>query len=611
MKNKNIDLKRIFRFIKPQWPFFTLSIISGLFYVIFNSISIWLTASLVNNVLMDFNQLLLDQESLIKKEILSINDKLKIIANSFIVRETNIETLKTLCLTIVSIFIFKNIFLYLKNLSMSFVQLRVVTNLRNMVYSHLQKLSLSFFYKRQHGDLSSVIIHDVGTLNISIGTVFQKIIVEPINIFAFALLLFIISWELTLIAILVIPLSQFVIQLIGTSIRRKARRNTKQIGGITSLIIETLSSIRIVQAFGMEDKEIKRFNYESWKYFNLLFRSSKLRLMASPIIESIGVGMAVLLLWFGGSEVMVKSSLSSEDFLRFMFLLFSMLGPIRSLSNVNVILQNGYASAERIFDVLDKKPEVADSGISKIHELKEGVLFKDVEFSYEDGRFNLSNINFKIPKGETIALVGPSGSGKSTIADLIPRFFDVKKGKISIDGKNIKEYSIKSLRNLMGIVSQETLLLNSSVRSNIIYGNDSEDYSRLIEAAENANSIDFINNLENGFDTQIGDKGAKLSGGQRQRLAIARAIYNNPQLLILDEATSSLDTESEKKVQIALENLMKDRTVLVIAHRLSTIRNADSIVVMQDGNLVEEGDHNLLMKLNGIYSKLYKNIAQK
>ena len=333
--------------------------------------------------------------------------------------------------------------------------------------------------------------------------------------------------------------------------------------------------------------------------------------MASPISESIGVGMAVLLLWFGGSEVMVKSSLSSEDFLRFMFLLFSMLGPIRSLSNVNVILQNGYASAERIFDVLDKKPEVADSGIGKIHELKEGVLFKDVEFSYEDGRFNLSNINFKIPKGETIALVGPSGSGKSTIADLIPRFFDVKKGKISIDGKNIKEYSIKSLRNLMGIVSQETLLLNSSVRSNIIYGNDSEDYSRLIEAAENANSIDFINNLENGFDTQIGDKGAKLSGGQRQRLAIARAIYNNPQLLILDEATSSLDTESEKKVQIALENLMKDRTVLVIAHRLSTIRNADSIVVMQDGNLVEEGDHNLLMKLNGIYSKLYKNIAQK
>ena len=611
MKNKNIDLKRIFGFIKPQWPFFTLSIISGLFYVIFNSISIWLTASLVNNVLMDFNQLLLDQESLIKKEILSINDKLKIIANSFIVRETNIGTLKILCLSIVSIFILKNIFLYLKNLSMSFVQLRVVTNLRNQVYSHLQKMSLSFFYKRQYGDLSSVIIHDVGTLNISIGTVFQKIIVEPINIFVFALLLFIISWELTLIAILVIPLSQFVIQLIGTSIRRKARRNTKQIGGITSLIIETLSSIRIVQAFGMEDKEIKRFNYESWKYFNLLFRSSKLRLMASPIIESIGVGMAVLLLWFGGSEVMVKSSLSSEDFLRFMFLLFSMLGPIRSLSNVNVILQNGYASAERIFDVLDKKPEVVDSGISKIYELKEGVLFKDVEFFYEDGRFNLSNINFKIPKGKTIALVGPSGSGKSTIADLIPRFFDVKKGKISIDGKDIKEYSIKSLRNLMGIVTQETLLLNSSVRSNIIYGNDSEDYSRLIEAAENANSIDFINNLENGFDTQIGDKGAKLSGGQRQRLAIARAIYNNPQLLILDEATSSLDTESEKKVQIALENLMKDRTVLVIAHRLSTIRNADSIVVMQDGNLVEEGDHNLLMKLNGIYSKLYRNIAQK
>ena len=607
MKNKNIDLKRIFGFVKPEWPFLTLSIISGLIYVIFNSLSIWLTASLVNSVLLDFNQLLIDQEFLINKEILSINDKLKITVNSFIVRDTNIETLKVLCFTIVTIFIMKNLFLYLKNLTMSFVQLRIVTNLRNKVYGHLQKMSLSFFHRRQYGDLSSVIIHDVGALNVSIGTVFQKIIVEPINIITFASLLFIISWELTLIAILVIPLSQFVIQLIGKSIRRKARRNTKQIGGITSLITETLSSIRIIQAFGMEDREIKRFNSESWKYFNLLFRSSKLRLMSSPIIESIGVGMAVLLLWFGGSEVMIQSSLSSEDFLRFMFLLFSMLAPIRSLSNVHVILQNGYASAERIFDILDYESEVVDAGTREISKIKDGVLFKNVEFSYEIGHFNLSNINFKIPKGKTIALVGASGAGKSTIADLIPRFFDVKKGEISIDGKDIRKFTIKSLRNIMGIVTQETLLLNASVKSNITCGQNSQDHSRILKAAESANALDFIENLESGFNTKIGDRGVKLSGGQRQRLAIARAIYCDPQILILDEATSSLDTESEKKVQIALENLMKDRTVFVIAHRLSTIKNADHILVMQDGKIEESGNHDILMNLNGTYAKLYEN----
>ena len=607
MKNKNIDLKRIFGFVKPEWPFLTLSIISGLIYVIFNSLSIWLTASLVNSVLLDFNQLLIDQEFLINKEILSINDKLKITVNSFIVRDTNIETLKVLCFTIVTIFIMKNLFLYLKNLTMSFVQLRIVTNLRNKVYGHLQKMSLSFFHRRQYGDLSSVIIHDVGALNVSIGTVFQKIIVEPINIITFASLLFIISWELTLIAILVIPLSQFVIQLIGKSIRRKARRNTKQIGGITSLITETLSSIRIIQAFGMEDREIKRFNSESWKYFNLLFRSSKLRLMSSPIIESIGVGMAVLLLWFGGSEVMIQSSLSSEDFLRFMFLLFSMLAPIRSLSNVHVILQNGYASAERIFDILDYESEVVDAGTREISKIKDGVLFKNVEFSYEIGHFNLSNINFKIPKGKTIALVGASGAGKSTIADLIPRFFDVKKGEISIDGKDIRKFTIKSLRSIMGIVTQETLLLNASVKSNITCGQNSQDHSRILKAAESANALDFIENLESGFNTKIGDRGVKLSGGQRQRLAIARAIYCDPQILILDEATSSLDTESEKKVQIALENLMKDRTVFVIAHRLSTIKNADHILVMQDGKIEESGSHDILMNLNGTYAKLYEN----
>ena len=604
MKKQKINIKRILEFVKPEWFFMTISVINGLFFVVFNAISIWLTASLVNNVLIDFDKLLQNQAELLAKEFPTINEKTKILVNEFILRDTNIETLRVLCFSIVFIFLLKNIFLYLKNISMSFVQLRIVTQLRNRIYAHLQSLSLSFFYKRKSGDLSSVIIHDVTMLNNSIGTTFQKIIVEPINIIAFTVLLFIISWKLMLIALLIIPLSQLVIQYIGQSIRRKARRNTKQIGGILSIITENLSSTRIVKAFAMEDHEIDKFNNESWKYFGLLFRSAKLRLTSSPIIETIGVSMAVLLLWLGGSEVVIGSTLSSEDFLRFMFLLFSMLGPIRSLSNVHITLQNGYASAERIFDILDEKSDVADIGKHKINGLNKGVIFNNVNFNYDEGSFELENISFEISKGETVALVGASGSGKSTIADLIPRFFDVSGGKIIVDNKDIKEYRLRSLRGMMGIVTQETILLNTSIWQNIVYGSNFDE-KRLAEAAEGANAVEFIDSLEAKYDTLVGERGVKLSGGQQQRIAIARAIYKNPSLLLLDEATSALDTRSERLVQNALDNLMKNRTVLVIAHRLSTIKNADRIIVLDKGTIAESGTHKELYDKNGIYYNLY------
>ena len=604
MKKQKINIKRILEFVKPEWFFMTISVINGLFFVVFNAISIWLTASLVNNVLIDFDKLLQNQAELLAKEFPTINEKTKILVNEFILRDTNIETLRVLCFSIVFIFLLKNIFLYLKNISMSFVQLRIVTQLRNRIYAHLQSLSLSFFYKRKSGDLSSVIIHDVTMLNNSIGTTFQKIIVEPINIIAFTVLLFIISWKLMLIALLIIPLSQLVIQYIGQSIRRKARRNTKQIGGILSIITENLSSTRIVKAFAMEDHEIDKFNNESWKYFGLLFRSAKLRLTSSPIIETIGVSMAVLLLWLGGSEVVIGSTLSSEDFLRFMFLLFSMLGPIRSLSNVHITLQNGYASAERIFDILDEKSDVADIGKHKINGLNKGVIFNNVNFNYDEGSFELENISFEISKGETVALVGASGSGKSTIADLIPRFFDVSGGKIMVDNKDIKEYRLRSLRGMMGIVTQETILLNTSIWQNIVYGSNFDE-KRLAEAAEGANAVEFIDSLEAKYDTLVGERGVKLSGGQQQRIAIARAIYKNPSLLLLDEATSALDTRSERLVQNALDNLMKNRTVLVIAHRLSTIKNADRIIVLDKGTIAESGTHKELYDKNGIYYNLY------
>jgi len=605
MNDQKINFKRIIEFIKPEWAFMSISLAAGLFYVIFNSISIWLTASLVNNVLIDFDQLVRDQEKLLGNQDPSINERLKITVNDFILRETNIETLKVLCLTIILIFVLKNIFLYFKNLTMSYVQLRIVTHLRNRIYAHLQTLSLSFFHRRKSGDLSSVVLHDVNLLNQSIGTTFQKIVVEPINILAFTILLFIISWKLMLVALFIIPFSQFVIQTIGQSIRRKARRNTRQIGGILSIITENLSTTRIVKAFSMEKNEIDRFDQESWKYFSLLFRSSKLRLLSSPIIETIGVSMAVILLWLGGSEVMVGSSLSSEDFLRFMFLLFSMLGPVRSLSNVHITLQNGYASAERIFDILDEKTEVVDNGQFDIKTLDNELIFEDVNFDYGEGSFQLNNISFQIQKGETIALVGASGAGKSTIADLIPRFYDVNKGKIVIDGKDIKDYRIDSLRKMMGIVTQETILLNTSIRNNITYGASDIDEKKLIEAANSANACEFIDDLEHKYDTTIGERGVKLSGGQQQRIAIARAIYKNPSLLLLDEATSALDTKSERLVQSALDNLMKNRTVLVIAHRLSTIKNANKIIVMDMGEIVEVGTHDELYESGGVYRRLY------
>ncbi len=607
MKRK-IRVGRILEFIKPEWLFVTVSLLNGLFYVALNSISIWLTASLVNNVLVDFDKMVREYQTILQNPDPTLNDKIKVFANSFILRENNIETLKILCIVIISVFVLKNIFLYLKNLSMSYVQLNIVTKLRNRIYSHIQSLSLSFFQRRKFGDLSSVIINDVGYLNNSIGNTFHKLIVQPINILSFGILLFIISWKLTLVALLIIPFSQFVIQRIGRSIRRKSRRNTKQIGGIMSIITETISSIRIVKAFAMESHEVERFQQESWKFFRLLFRSAKLRHVSTPVIESIGISLAVLLLWLGGSEVMSGNSLSSEDFLRFMFLMFSMLGPIRALSNINITIQNGLASAERIFEVLDEVPEIVEDPDSiEISTFDKEILFDHVRFDYGDESFGLNDINFTIPKGQTVALVGPSGAGKSTIADLIPRFFDVTDGTIYINEIDIRKIKKASLRKLMGIVTQETILMNDTIRSNIIYGNKFVDEDMLLAAAKAANALEFINHLPDGFETVTGERGLKLSGGQRQRIAIARAIYKNPPILILDEATSALDTKSERFVQNALDNLMLNRTVLVIAHRLSTVINANHIMVMDRGCIEESGTHEQLYEKGGMYKDLYDN----
>ena len=607
MKKNNILTKKLLSMIKHEWMYISVSMVNSIFFVIFNSISIWLTASLINNILTDYETLVSNHMALSNKTNLNINDRLKYFTNEFIIKDSAIETLKVLCISIILIFVAKNIFLYFKNFTMTIVQLRIVTLLRNKLYEHLHCLSLSFFHNKKSGDLTSIIIHDVGNIRTAIGTSFHKLIVEPINILSFVLLLFIISWKLSLVALLILPFSQFIIVAIGKSIRRKARRNTRQIGGILGIIADTLTSMRIVKAFVMENHEVNRFKKESWKYFDLLFRSAKLRHLSSPLIESIGVSIAVLLLWLGGNEVFKGSGITSEDFLRFIFLLFAMLGPIRSLSNVNINLQNGFASAERVFDILDSIPEITDSKDAvRINTFDEKIKFSDVGFTYnKENNFSLRNLSFSIKKGQIVALVGKSGSGKSTIADLIPRFFEVEKGNIFFDGIDIKKIKIDSLRKMMGIVTQETILLDDTIKYNISYGTENVNEEAILKASVAANALDFINDLPLGFNTVIGEKGVKLSGGQRQRIAIARAILKNPPFLILDEATSSLDTESEKLVQKAIENLMNERTVLVIAHRLSTIRNADKILMVSNGEILEYGTHDELFQSDGEYKKLY------
>ena len=603
----NSVYKRLIKLVFNYWPHLVLSTAAAFFYVALNGISVWLTASLINNILSDFNKLILEQNNLSSAPILTLNEKIKYFTNELILRDTAKETLKMLCYSILIIFVLKNVFLYLKNVSLIVVQYRLITELRNKLYIHFHSLSLSFFNKQKSGELTSIIVNDVANMRQALTVGFQRMFVEPINIIAFTSLLFIISWQLALIAVIIIPLAGFVIVKISRSIRRKSRRTAVKIAGITNIITETLASIRVVKAFAMEDYEVRRFTKETENYYNLMFRRSRLRSIAPPITESLGVFIGVLLLWIGGSEVLTDKGITSEDFIRFILIMFSALQPIRSLSNVFAEIQVGAASAERVFNILDTKPSILDKdNVIKDITFNDSIVFDKVAFQYEDGESKvLKNIDFTINKGSVVALVGASGSGKSTLADLIPRFFEPTEGSIKLDKIDIKDVRIKSLRKLMGIVTQETILFNDTISGNIAYGQMEIAPRKIHSAAEAANASEFIDSLPEGYNTVIGEKGVRLSGGQRQRLAIARALLKDPPILILDEATSSLDTESEKYVQEAIDNLMKDRTVLVIAHRLSTIVNADKIIVLDNGEIVESGTHAELLDKNGIYKKLY------
>ena len=605
---KESSLKRLFRFVLAHWPFLLLSTLAAFFFVIFNSASIWITATMINNILIDFNEMLVENQRLASLSELTMNDRLKLFSNSLLLRDTAISTVSAVCVALIVVFSAKNISLYIKNITLSIVQYRLIRDLRNKLYSHFHYLSLSYFNKNKSGELTAVLVNDIDNMRNSLSIMFQKLFVEPINIIILMSLLFIVSTKLALIALLIIPVSGIIIFGISHSIRRRSARSQAQLAGMTSMIAETIGSMRIVKAFANKGFEINRFAKETQKYYKLMIRRDRLRFVSSPVSETFGATIAALLLWVGARDVLVIESISSEDFLRFILLLFSLFQPLKNLTNVVNELQNGLASADRVFAIMDIKSDIQDvDNAFKVKDLNSSLSFNDVSFTYgnKDEKV-LNNINFKINKGEIFALVGPSGAGKSTLVDLIPRFYDTLSGSIKIDGKDIKDLELKSLRSLMGIVTQETFLFDDTVKANISYGLENISDDEIKDASKAANAHEFIKKLPDGYNTIIGERGVSLSGGQKQRIAIARAIVKNPPILILDEATSSLDSESEKHVQSAIENLMSERTVFVIAHRLSTVHNANKILVLENGQIVQEGKHDDLINVDGLYKQLHK-----
>lgn len=538
---------------------------------------------------------------------IDLNERLKQITSEYFFSGSQLDALGVLALVILVSYFIKSIAYYGNKLFTGYVQAKVVQDLRFSMYEHFLLQPLGFFQRRRSGDLISVAMNDILKVNQALSTTFHPLVIEPLYIIAYISILFIIDWKLTLISLLTIPITSLFIYVISSSIRRKVIRVQTQLGEITTRFAELFSGIRIIKAFVNEENEKKRFGRESQKLYRLMFKQIMLQSLSLPVTEMLGVSMAVTLLWLGGVQVLEHGTITSADFLRFIVILFATYQPIRNLAKVNISIQTGVAAGTRVFELLDVEPVIRDNKNShKLEIFKKEIRFDGVNFAYDNSEMQaIQDLSTVIKKGELIALVGPSGAGKTTVVDLIPRFHDVQKGSVSIDGTDVRELSRSSIRKQIGIVSQETILFNDSVYNNIAYGMASNQLL-VEEAAKRANAHDFILRLDQQYDTVLGEHGARLSGGQKQRIAIARALLKDPSILILDEATSALDTESEKAVQSAIDALMKGRTVIVIAHRLSTILNADKILVMDQGTIVEQGNHESLSKAGGIYEKLYR-----
>ncbi|GJM28217.1 MAG: ABC transporter ATP-binding protein [Cyclobacteriaceae bacterium] len=498
-----------------------------------------------------------------------------------------------------------NTFRYLSQILLAKVRARTVRGLRMAIYEKLTLLHLGFFTDQRKGDITSRITNDIQEVENGIVQSLQVIFRDPATIILYFGWLFFMSYKLTIFTIILLPVAGLLISGIVKKLRRIARAGQESLGRILNQVDETFSGIRIIKAFNARDYTINKFSKEVNKYAGITVSMARKNELASPVSEFLGIVVVGGILLFGGNLVLNnQSSLDGAAFLTYLVVFTQVLAPAKGISKAYSSIQRALASAERIFEIIDTVPGITDAPHAReTAGFRQTIEFKQVSFAYEN-EWVLQNINLTIPRGSTIALVGPSGSGKSTLVDLIPRFYDPTRGSVLLDGVSLKEYKLDAIRDLMGIVSQESILFNDTVFNNIAFGAGNVTTEAVIKAAEIANAQEFILKLENGYQTEIGERGSKLSGGQRQRLSIARAVLKNPPILILDEATSALDSESENLVQEALSNLMKNRTSIVIAHRLSTIQNADEIIVLQQGRILERGTHHQLLDQGGLYKKL-------
>ena len=540
--------------------------------------------------------------------VYGLKDSLKGWIDGLVQGGTRTETLVNFCLLILAISLAKNVFYYVQGFYMVWVQQSIMRAFRDRLFAKYQRLSLAFFHSQRTGQIISRVTNDVTVLNESIDVGFNQLVTDSVMVLVLAVSLIVLSWELTLLAALVLPAVFGFIWFIGKKMRKYSERAQRKMGDVNSVLEEAVNNVRIVKAFSTEEFESRKFFRTTLDYFKSLVRMRRIRHLSSPINDILATVAGVLILYFAGTKIVEGTGkLDVGDFITFIIVMFTMIKPVKSLSQIHIKLQEGMAAAERIFDVIDTDEDIKESpGARTLGPFEDRIEFKNITFSYDGREQILKDVSFEVKVGEVVAIVGPSGAGKSTMLDLLPRFYDPQVGNISIDGIDIREVTLKSLRSLMGIVTQETYLFNDSIKSNIAYGQDEISLDAVESAAKAANAHDFITQFELGYDTVVGNRGVRLSGGQRQRLAIARALLRNPQILVFDEATSALDTESEALVQEAIDRLMANRTVLVVAHRLSTIKNADRTLVIDDGKIIDSGSHDELMAHGGLYHRLYQ-----
>lgn len=597
---------RILKYLLPYRRIVFLLIFSMLLYVVLNIFSIALIIPLVDVIFTDIST----NPSNVEFDLKKGNLKDQIIGWLYytLSKYPKQDALLYVCIFIATGFLLKNLTSYWQMYLNAALEQGMLRDLRNQIHKHLHQLSLHFFMARKKGHLISLMMNDVRLITESVMAMLGMLFRDPPTVIVSTIILFIFNWKLTLTILLITPLMGFIIGKIADKLKKYSIRFQEKMSEITSLVDESISGVRVIKAFKMEKHEVEKFENQTNKLYKIFVKLLRIRSISSPLSEYFGILIAVVVLWFGGMGIINKTSpMSAGQFIFYLTILVSMLQPIKMITQVFNTVKEGIAAGERVFSILDIKPRVLDAPDAiDIKEFQNSIVFDNVSFKYDTTDLVLKKINLNINKGEIVAIVGPSGSGKSTLVDLVPRFYDPIEGSIKIDGVDLRKVKQESLRDLMGIVTQETILFNDTVAANIGYGLINAQMDRIIEAAKIANAHDFIEKLEHGYFTVIGDRGIKLSGGERQRIAIARAVLKNPPILILDEATSALDPESEMLVQEALERLMKNRTSLVIAHRFSTIQNADKIVVMHNGTIVQIGNFNELLNQDGLFKRLYE-----